>query len=301
VAFHSITPDAVGSMGGFVTGGVPLGRTGLVGLVGEKYGRGMRTRAVVLGGGGPVGRGWQAGLVTGLGRCGVSIADADLIVGTSAGAIVGGLVAAGADPKPVSEPSLRMGPGVGELAPSRDLAERARVARAGLAPEVLAQLMTEEESLGRRTFAPFAGLEWPSNFGSAVVRASTGEFRLLRAADGVPFLAGVAASAALPGVFPPITVEGEYYVDGALRSILNADQAAGHDVVVVIAWSPPSLEDEADLATLREAGSKVVVVLPEARLREAGMLDAKLVGWAYEVGLEQAEAESGRLVAAWTT
>jgi NTE family protein len=55
------------------------------------------TRALVLGGGGTVGTAWTAGLVSGLRREGVDLAEADLIVGTSAGAIVGTMLATGQD------------------------------------------------------------------------------------------------------------------------------------------------------------------------------------------------------------
>lgn len=53
--------------------------------------------AVVLGPGGPVGTAWLAGLAAGLRREGVDLGAADLIVGTSAGAIVGAILATGGD------------------------------------------------------------------------------------------------------------------------------------------------------------------------------------------------------------
>lgn len=55
-------------------------------------------RALVLGPGGHVGTAWMAGLACGLRRDGVDLGEADLIVGTSAGAIVGTLLATGQDP-----------------------------------------------------------------------------------------------------------------------------------------------------------------------------------------------------------
>jgi NTE family protein len=47
------------------------------------------TRALVLGGCGPLGVGWQAGLLTALINAEVPVADTDYVVGTSAGSIVG--------------------------------------------------------------------------------------------------------------------------------------------------------------------------------------------------------------------
>ena len=46
-------------------------------------------RAVVLGGGGATGRAWEIGLLKGLRDAGVDLTEADLIIGTSAGATLG--------------------------------------------------------------------------------------------------------------------------------------------------------------------------------------------------------------------
>src|ERR1700733_10358513 len=53
------------------------------------------TRAVVLSGGGRAGAAWMLGLAAGLRDVGVDLADADLIVGTSAGARTGAQLATG--------------------------------------------------------------------------------------------------------------------------------------------------------------------------------------------------------------
>ena len=58
----------------------------------------MTTRALVLGGGGPVGIAWETGLAAGLERAGVRLRDADLFVGTSAGSVVGAQFALGNAP-----------------------------------------------------------------------------------------------------------------------------------------------------------------------------------------------------------
>src|ERR1039457_5803068 len=58
---------------------------------------GPPARALVLGGGGAVGVGWQAGLLTGLREAGADLAGAYATVGTSAGALVGALLSSGRD------------------------------------------------------------------------------------------------------------------------------------------------------------------------------------------------------------
>lgn len=53
------------------------------------------TRALVLGGGGVAGIGWETGVLLGLADAGVDLTDADLFVGTSAGSVVAAQVATG--------------------------------------------------------------------------------------------------------------------------------------------------------------------------------------------------------------
>src|SRR6516165_525894 len=52
-----------------------------------------RSRSLVLGAGGPVGRAWQSGLIAGLIEREIDFGAASLIVGTSAGAVVGAQLA----------------------------------------------------------------------------------------------------------------------------------------------------------------------------------------------------------------
>ena len=49
----------------------------------------MSSKALVLGGGGPVGIAWESGLIAGLAESGINLSGADFIVGTSAGSVVG--------------------------------------------------------------------------------------------------------------------------------------------------------------------------------------------------------------------
>ena len=49
----------------------------------------MMEKALVLGGGGVTGVAWEIGMLTGLAARGIDLSDADLVVGTSAGSVVG--------------------------------------------------------------------------------------------------------------------------------------------------------------------------------------------------------------------
>jgi NTE family protein len=56
--------------------------------------------------------------------------------------------------------------------------------------------------------------------------------------DHVPISQAVQASAALPGLFPPVEIEGRYYVDGALKKTLNASVAMEEGAQLVLCVNP---------------------------------------------------------------
>ena len=57
----------------------------------------MDRRALVLGGGGVTGIAWETGLIAGLAGLDIDLAAADVIIGTSAGSVVGTDIASGQD------------------------------------------------------------------------------------------------------------------------------------------------------------------------------------------------------------
>jgi NTE family protein len=56
--------------------------------------------------------------------------------------------------------------------------------------------------------------------------------------DHVPISRAVQASAALPGLYTPVEIEGKHYVDGALRRTLHASVAMDEGVDLVIGLNP---------------------------------------------------------------
>lgn len=56
--------------------------------------------------------------------------------------------------------------------------------------------------------------------------------------DHVPISQAVAASAALPGLFPPVPVNGRWYVDGALKKTLHARVLLDDGLDLVLALNP---------------------------------------------------------------
>lgn len=203
-----------------------------------------RDRALVLGPGGLLGTAWMAGLAHGLRREGVDLGEAELTVGTSAGALVAAALSSGQDlerfaaPAPVAGPRPRpdarlMGEVFAVLGdPGLEPAEaRRRVGRLALDsadPEAEQALLTVRRALiGTDT--------WPDRrLLITAVDTATGEPVVWDRSSGVPLTQAVAASSAFPGVAPPVTVRGRRYMDGALRSGTNADLARGCRALLVV-------------------------------------------------------------------
>ena len=56
--------------------------------------------------------------------------------------------------------------------------------------------------------------------------------------DHVPIDRAIAASAALPGLFPPVEIDGEQYVDGALNKTLHASVALDQGIDLLLCVNP---------------------------------------------------------------
>lgn len=93
-------------------------------------------RALVLGGGGVTGVAWELGLIAGLAERGLDLAAADLIVGTSAGSVVGAQVLSGRSIEDLYEAQLA-DPG-GEIAARMGVGAMARFLIASLWPDARA-------------------------------------------------------------------------------------------------------------------------------------------------------------------
>lgn len=291
--------------------------------------RGHPSRALVLGGGGPVGRAWQTGLVEGLLGRGIALGAADLIVGTSAGAVVGGRLALAqgfaAPAQTAPNPSMPApAPSGAMIAIATAMARAAQSAapepiRAEIGRMALeAQTVSEEASVSREVFASFVGQAWPDALRITSVNARTGQLQVWQASSGAPLERAIAASTASPGIWPPITIDDDRYIDGGVRSMLNADLALGADIVVAVSCFPLAARDQAGLAffdalnaavrveldAVRASGATVAVVEPGSEFavltrHGAAMMDASLAPRAYRLGQETALVEADRLRRVW--
>jgi NTE family protein len=254
------------------------------------------TRALVLGGGGPVGIAWESGLVAGLAQGGVDLGQADFTLGTSAGSFVGARLALGADAKTFADAIIadripgeaRSSSGSGGAPP--DLSPLMRLmgeAQGGIrnpaevrqeigAFALAAPTMAEEafiETFGK-SFASLPVDTWPERgFACTAVDAETGAFQLWTQASGVGVVRAVASSCSVPGVYPPVTLNGRRYIDGGMRSSTNADMAAGHELVLVVAvrlgaaggalGERITARFNEEVESLKDGGATVITISPD--------------------------------------
>ncbi|MEV6491254.1 patatin-like phospholipase family protein [Actinoplanes sp. NPDC051633] len=203
------------------------------------------SRAVVLGGGGVTGVAWEIGMMHGLAELGVDLSAADLYVGTSAGSVVAAQVTSGTPIGELYERELAdtsgdrnatIGLGVLlryglAMALPGDRGRR-RLGRAALRAKTVPE-SARREAIGARVPA---GTPWPATrLRVPAIDARTGRVVVFDNDSGAPLLDAVAASCAVPLVWPPMTVNVTRYIDGGMRSLANVDLAAGYARVVVLA------------------------------------------------------------------
>ena len=299
----------------------------------------MTKKALVLGGGGPVGIAWESGLLTGFAEAGVDLSDADFILGTSAGSFVGAQLAMGVSPASLAKPFLAMGDAPKTpkpAAPTRDsawpppdltvLMRKMAEANSGRRPaqEVRAEIgawaleqstMSEDDFI--RSFGRFLSElppdAWPEKgYACTAVDALDGSFRLWDKAAGVGLARAVASSCSVPVVYPPITINGRRYIDGGMRSAVNADMATGYELVVVVAIRVASGDSEvarrmrqgldAEIQVLVDGGARVELVTPdEASVTAFGpnLMDVRRRPDAARAGVTQGRTSAESIRPAW--
>ena len=91
--------------------------------------------------------------------------------------------------------------------------------------------------------------------------------------DTVPISRAVQASAALPGLFPPVEIDNQYYVDGALKKTLHATVALEEGVDLLLCLNPLVPFD-----ATRAMPSVLQRGLPPERQRIPSIVDGGLPG-----------------------
>jgi NTE family protein len=273
------------------------------------------TRALVLGGGGITGIAWEVGLLAGLARAGIDLTDADTVVGTSAGSVVGSQITSGTPleelyDEQLAPPDAEIGGRLGrlaalKLAPPYVLpgSGRDKLRRVG----TLALKSHPPGSVDRvgviRSRLPVQ--DWPDrDLRITAVEAETGRFTVFDRDSGVDLVSAVAASCAVPTVWPPVEIGGRHYVDGGMRSTANLDLVAGAERVVVLAPLPRSFSKRTSLRTqlAKVAPREWSVLTPDAEALAAfgkNLLDPSKRADAGRAGLRQSAGLVDEIAHVW--
>ncbi len=268
-------------------------------------------RALVLGSGGATGIAWELGVLAGLSRAGLSL-DADLVVGTSAGALVAAwLTTSGAVPELDEAQRERAGRiraahvarlVAAQLHPSR------RHAVAWLGGRATRAWTASAEAEWVERVAPgLSGLAWPSNLVIVATDATSGRPAFFSAGQPADLAAAVAASCALPGVFPAVRIDGRLHFDGGLRSPANLDVAAGADAVIAVAPFSGAVRANRrpvnQAAHLAKAGARVVLIEPSLAGKIAlgpDLLAPEGTDRAFAAGVAAGTRQCAAAIAAWS-
>jgi NTE family protein len=219
---------------------------------------------LVLGAGGVVGGAWLAGALAAISDLtGWQPQRADVMLGTSAGAVIAALLGAGIGPHRLCSSAAAGAQGMLAelmldsayrttrrwpwlLAPGslglayRALRERALVGLlCGLLPRGPVATTAIETVIER-----VVPTGWAPHPACWVVACDYGTGRPAvfgrPGAPTPPLTRGVAASCAIPGFFRPVGIDGRWYVDGGLRSMSNADLLDGRQMDLVVVLNPMS-------------------------------------------------------------
>jgi predicted acylesterase/phospholipase RssA len=233
--------------------------------------------ALALAGGGPLGAIYEIGALCALEESllGLDFTKLQHYVGVSAGAFIAASLANGMGPRALHaafiendestperfDPSWLMSPAYSEYARrGRMLPGLLAAAAWGIAFKRKSLTMALEGLAPALPTGAFSNLEVDAQlsrlFGSA---GRSNDFRKLKAKltlvatnldsseptpfgrpgwDHIPISKAVQASSALPGLFPPVEIEGQFYVDGALKKTLHASVALDDGADLLICLNP---------------------------------------------------------------
>lgn len=210
----------------------------------------------------------------------------DMVVGTSMGAIIGGLYAAGMSPDELQEQVTRLDWGglFERREPRQLLSQRRKEEDFELAPLVQLgfrdgefrlptgavstrslEMLLRRYTLPVRHLATFDGLPLP--FRAVATDMETGEAVVLDHGD---LAAALRASMSVPGVFSPLEIDGRILGDGGLVDNLPVEVARsmGADIIIAVNIGTP-LAGRETLGTLLGITSQMVNILTEQNVKRS--------------------------------
>ena len=220
-----------------------------------------RPVALVLSGG--TARGFaHIGVIKALEEAGIK---PDLIVGSSAGSIVGALYASGLSSSELETALAEMGSSIlGDLT----------LPKIGVLPGALGLVKGEKlRNFMRRRLRHELIEDFPIRFAAVSTNLHSGKPHAFNTGEAA--LAALASSA-VPGVFSPVRIEGKYFADGQISSPLPVDAARGLGAKVIIAVDVTYPPEDASLSTFLSVVFQAFIISVN-RLRDFEIAGADVV------------------------
>lgn len=271
----------------------------------------MSKLALVLGAGGNAAIAWEVGVITGFADAGIDLRAANVVVGTSAGSVVGAQLTSGLSPEDLFQRQVDGALQSEESVPPVDLrawrTELIRIQQQGES-DAAATLRhigrfaraAPTVDLAERTRVIAARLPtdtWPdTRLLIVAVNVATGERTVFDRASGVSLADAVTASCAVPGIWPTVLIDGQPYMDGGMYSLENADLAADSARVLIVSL-PPAVPPisvmpvERRRQPLYAAGRQIRLIQPDAASQATF---ASVGGNLLDPSVRQAAARAGR-------
>lgn len=205
----------------------------------------------MLAGGGLAGIAWETGVLRGIADESPETAKAllasDVMVGTSAGSTVAAQLGSGLGldalfDRQTTSTTTELNPNVGieeitelfltaMMQPNTTKAEKLqKIGAVALSTETVPEAVRREVIAQR-----LPSHEWPQRvLRISAIDTATGELVMFDRTSGVGLVDAVAASCAVPGVWPPVTIGDRRYMDGGVGSSVNLALAGDCDVVVAL-------------------------------------------------------------------
>lgn len=292
------------------------------------------TRAVAFGGGGVWFIAWMVGYANGLLESGVDLRQADVTIGTSAGALVGatvkggqlaaltqGMKQLGTDPA-VADTVLNISSGAdSQLRAQNVMAHTTEITPATLQEigraAMAARNAPDDKYIG--SVGDMLGLSaWPTGHHTTSSDCYTGESLIVSADSGVTIAEAAAASSSLPGVNGPTWLGDRLCMDGGVStSSTHATMLAGAKSVLIIAMfdfeaHPPKHVNpsfgmaerihpgtaEREAAALRAQGSAVHVSIANPD-PQTDFMSAATIGPAMAAGIAVGKADAPQIAQMW--
>ncbi|BBX68703.1 hypothetical protein MPSYJ_21640 [Mycolicibacterium psychrotolerans] len=228
-------------------------------------------RALVLAGGGLAGIAWETGMLTGIAdvepAAAHALLDSDVVLGTSAGSTVAAQLGSGTPIEELFARQLSDEAGAAEIHPGVSVDAISELFLAAMLTPgatreqklqqigaVAAATDTVAEPVRRAVIEHrLPSHDWPArDLRITGIDIATGELVVFDRTSGVGLVDAVAASCAVPGAWPPVTIGDRSYMDGGVRSTVNMSAVTDCDVAVALVPSGADTPSPWGSATIEE-------------------------------------------------